>query len=455
MKPNKMLILILIFILISLCCDTTEPPNPPPPPIEQPILILELDDAHCTEVWIMLKTEKLTLPAELKLKQYNPNGDSISQIFLLNTKDSLLYIDSLLPNKSYQYQLSSINSSGVEQVSSNKLNVATMDTTSHNFTFEMITFGGEIGSSVLYDVAIINENNIWAVGDIWIKSDTSSTGYIRYNAVHWDGNEWKLHRIMFYTVCGQSNLTPYPARSVFAFNENDVWIAMDGDQIARMEGENQISIQCLPVSFSIFKLWGSSNNNLYAVGYGGNILHYNGTSWSWIASGTILNINDIWGDYSPKTNEWEVLAVASNRRSLNDRELLKLENQMVKKIQLEPRVWPLVSVWFTSQRAYYLAGQGIYYKHWFKDKKEWKDLAEGLTTFSTTSVRGNNINDIVAVGAFGDFLHFNGMSWKQYQEPYLNNGAYAKVTVKGNLVVAIGGNQVSLASEAVILLGRR
>ena len=69
-----------------------------------------------------------------------------------------------------------------------------MDTTSHNFTFEMITFGGQIGSSVLFDVAIINENNIWAVGEIWI-ADTSQLGYTKYNAVHWDGNSWELKRI--------------------------------------------------------------------------------------------------------------------------------------------------------------------------------------------------------------------------------------------------------------------
>jgi len=43
-----------------------------------------------------------------------------------------------------------------------------MDTTSHNFTWQTWTFG-EHSSSRLYDVAIINENNIWAVGEIYMK----------------------------------------------------------------------------------------------------------------------------------------------------------------------------------------------------------------------------------------------------------------------------------------------
>ena len=55
-----------------------------------------------------------------------------------------------------------------------------MDTTSHNFIWEIDTLG--IGGSYLNDVAIIDENNIWVVGNI--ETDTAT-----YNAAHWDGNE--------------------------------------------------------------------------------------------------------------------------------------------------------------------------------------------------------------------------------------------------------------------------
>jgi len=43
-----------------------------------------------------------------------------------------------------------------------------MDTTSHNFIWEIDTLG--IGGSYLNDVAIIDENNIWVVGNI--ETDT-------------------------------------------------------------------------------------------------------------------------------------------------------------------------------------------------------------------------------------------------------------------------------------------
>jgi hypothetical protein len=95
-------IYLLFFSSWIISCNTTEPPYPPP--VVQPTISLELDDAHCTESWLQLTTKNLELPAELTLKQFNPSGDSLSQVFILNTKDSLLHIDSLLPNQNYKFK---------------------------------------------------------------------------------------------------------------------------------------------------------------------------------------------------------------------------------------------------------------------------------------------------------------------------------------------------------------
>ncbi|GAB6283775.1 MAG: hypothetical protein STSR0008_25920 [Ignavibacterium sp.] len=162
----KKIILILIiffsFLLLFFSCDDST--NPP----EADSINLKLEDVSCTEAWITLTTNNLQLPAEINLLRTDVNGNSVSQISILTTQDSLLYIDSLLPNQTYKFQsvIQSINQS------SNELNITTMDTTSHNFTFETYTFG-EHSNSVLYDVAIIDENNIWAVGENWISDTTT------------------------------------------------------------------------------------------------------------------------------------------------------------------------------------------------------------------------------------------------------------------------------------------
>src|SRR5690606_36726848 len=173
-----------------------------------------------------------------------------------------LYIDSLLRGKTYKLKSASIDY-GVMSI---EISVTTMDTTSDNFIFETWTFG-DIGSSVLFDVAIISEDNIWCVGEINI-ADTSVNGYTTYNAEHWDGSEWQLKRIFFPTVCGSPNLTSYPAKAIFVFDNDEVWITSSGDKIAILKNGEQINKFCLPsnVSMSINKIWGKSSNDLYVVG---------------------------------------------------------------------------------------------------------------------------------------------------------------------------------------------
>jgi hypothetical protein len=36
----------------------------------------------------------------------------------------------------------------------------------------------------------------------------------------------------------------------------------------------------------LMSVWGTSSNDVYAVGSNGTILHYDGTAWSQMASGT-------------------------------------------------------------------------------------------------------------------------------------------------------------------------
>nr|MCU0406819.1 glucosyl transferase [Ignavibacteriaceae bacterium] len=169
----SLLFFIIALLLICISCDTTEPP-----PGDKPTLALKLEDVSCTEAWIELTTANLSLPATITIKQNNPTGDTKSQILNLNTKDSLLYIDSLLPNKNYQYQVSSKE----HQVTSNKLSVTTLDTTSQNFSFVVLEFGDGFSSSYFNDVWIFNENDIWVCGNVFTNDSTDG------NLYQWNGS---------------------------------------------------------------------------------------------------------------------------------------------------------------------------------------------------------------------------------------------------------------------------
>ncbi len=42
-------------------------------------------------------------------------------------------------------------------------------------------------------------------------------------------------------------------------------------------------------------IWGTSGSDIFAVGWTGTILHYNGSAWTPMTSGTTKYLMDIWG----------------------------------------------------------------------------------------------------------------------------------------------------------------
>src|SRR6185436_9563068 len=51
----------------------------------------------------------------------------------------------------------------------------------------------------------------------------------------------------------------------------------------------------LPMGGAMVGAWGTSTDNVWAVGSGGTILHWNGMAWSFFDSGTTETLVDIWG----------------------------------------------------------------------------------------------------------------------------------------------------------------
>ena len=435
----KILLLSAALLFSTLFLFSCKKDNPIPPE-DQPQINLTLEDVSCTEAWLKLTAANINLPAEVTLKQ----DDSIIQNIILSNTDTLLYVDSLLPNHSYKFQsvIQTVNKS------SNSVNVTTMDTTSHNFTFETFTFGGTAGSSTLYDVAIIDENNIWAVGEIYV-ADTSVNGYTMYNAVHWDGNNWELKRLNMHSSCNP--VTFPPLKAICAFSDSDI-IVTSGGSIGWFNGVTNTpdcSIRPL-LTGSINKIWGVSSDNFYTVGNNGFIAHYQNGQWSRIESRTDLNFLDIYGTIDPNTNGQQILAVCTNNYPLG-KAIFKIDGNSATQISSAPIQWELYSCWFIPNRHYYVVGDGIYGKQNLLEQN-WKDKGFYITHYATTSIRGYGFNDVFIVGAFGEFLHFNGFTWKSYL-PELGtiNGSYGSVGIKGNLVAVTGFE----SAKAKIIIGRR
>jgi hypothetical protein len=274
---------LLSFTFCLFSCDTNDPPPPDNGNGKEKKITLTVDDTSPTEVWLNLVTENIALPDTVTLLR---NNTTVKTIELFDSS-YVVYQDSLLPSQSYTYQVTK------DTVISNEAVAVTMDTTSHNFTWEVFEFG-EHGNSILRDVAIIDENDIWAVGAIYLKDSTGANDPKLYNAVHWDGNQWEVKRV---TVDYKGNPITIDMEGVFAFGATDIW--MVGSLPIYGDGENWEIYDVRDITnsdLSLSKAWGTSSNNIYFVGRAGSIAHYNGSSWKKIESGTEVDLRDVWGD---------------------------------------------------------------------------------------------------------------------------------------------------------------
>lgn len=433
-------VLVLVLTVAFVACDTTNPPS-------NKKLTIDFADASCTEAWLNLSVENIALPTEISIKQ----DDSTVAETMLNSKDTTLYVDNLLPKENYNFEVVS------SQAKSNGLEVSTMDTTSHDFTWETFIFGDR--NSVLKDVAIIDENNIWAVGEIHTEEtdqfDSNGVWVQPYNAVHWDGVNWELKRIMFYTFCNQEHKAPYSASATFSFSDSSVAIT-SGSQISFVKDGKQKGIECIPVSVN--SIWGTSSQDFYVVGNGGNIAHYNGSIWEKIDSGTEEDLYDIYG-----VDNRVYIAGGSYVNSVGV--LLKGDitgfniikegtYEYVDTVFSPYFVGSISTLWLTSTNTLYFGGDALY-----KNKNNSWDFDRtlegnclrcnggGKYYSSITKIRGNDGNDMVLVGLTNTVRHFNGVSWKQLGEAYDPNLAtllwWYSVSMNNNEIIAVGekGNQ--------------
>jgi hypothetical protein len=90
----------------------------------------------------------------------------------------------LLPNRRYTYTLTPSTGPFTDRLSAT---IQTMDTTNHDRVFDPPVLLGDGNSSVLYDIAIINDTLVFATGAIYKRDSLGNWGPILYNLARWDG----------------------------------------------------------------------------------------------------------------------------------------------------------------------------------------------------------------------------------------------------------------------------
>ena len=432
-------ILIYPFTLLLLSCS--EPPSTPPPYV--PTVFLSEEYAGVTHASLRLTFYDTTGAREYALRR---DGALIME-GVMQTSDTVLVDTALFPARTYTYRAYRLRDGAVRD-SSALLHVTTMDTTSHDFTWE-ITYLGD-GQSYLKDVFAISDTDVWAVGQIYLRDSTGGLNK-KYNAAHWNGREWKLHALPAITYYGDVT-RGIEITSVFAFSRDDVWmfsyvgayIHWDGrDWKTRFVSERKGTVQ---------KIWGRSSSDLYFVGTNGSITHYDGQKFEREESGTSYDLTGIWG------NEKEVYVVGKSGRegivllSNNDKtwqRLYQIENEVT---------MPFSSVWIDNQGFISIAGHGIIYFDRFwqtpSDKVLKGDM--GPLYFYIHDHNGSARNNIFAVGDWNYIIHYNGITWHHFKDmltyPDGNENVFSVHTLSSSSVWIVGASDGGIGDEIGMII---
>jgi hypothetical protein len=436
MKALHVIIILMLCIFFQTCKDSSTYPS-------QQAVQLSVEDVGVTDAYLHLQVP--SLKGRLTLER---DGATVFDK-MVSTLDTFVVDDTLLPKRTYSYRA---KLAGEYLYATPEVVATTMDTTSHEITWAIDTMG-DGNSSSIYDVDIVSDTCIWIVGDINYMDSLGQWSPL-YNAAKWDGKNWQLRRIPFAVDHGTAAFveSTFIIRCVYALSPNDIWLS--NGAVTRLVGD---TIQMLKFLLSdgpgrVNRMWGTSPSSMYFAADNGRLTEWYGRGWQKIESGTSLDIKDIWGSKNTHTGEWEIMAAAGNYYVSRQRMILRIRDINVSALSDSGINWALNSLWFVSGKQYWVVGDGMWQKRFTMGAAYWKDLDQSVTDYVTNQVRGTDVNDVFLCGAYGEILHFNGMTWKSYRNVTgLSYGQYQSIAVKGNTVVAVGYNE----DRAVVARGRR
>lgn len=319
------------------------------------------------------------------------------------------------------------------------------DTTSHNYVWQTFILG-DGNSSILDDVAIVNDTLAYAAGEIYIKDSTGE--YDDYNAAVWNGQKWNLQKIPTEAYGDYTGI--FPINTILILNYKNIYTFSNAGSYSYWNGKTWITKFVSERNGEGLKLWGVSSTYIYLAGTNGSLTYYNGT-WQVVNLGTTANIFDVWGNKSSNSTSTTVYVPVSDLNTDNGiKKIFKIKGTQVDSLQWNTGK-NVLSVWGTDDGGtLYAAGDGLF----VNKGNGWEGITYGSGTrfFGIRGDAGNNIfvRGIRIVPPLNEVIaHYNGSTWKEY--PELSGFYNYSLAVKGKSVIIVGTN----GNQAVAVIGKR
>jgi hypothetical protein len=153
-------------------------------------------------------------------------------------------------------------------------------------------------------------------------------------------------------------------------------------------------------------IWGTSGSNVFTVGYGGKILHYNGSSWSAMDSHTTEDLISVWG-----TSPTNIYASGGRGTVLH-------YNGTTWASETSHTTSNLQSIWGSSAGNIYIAGRDSNLLHY--NGSAWANtVISPHTPYAFAGVWGSSPENVFAGGTNGSLFLYNGSRWSQNE--YIQN----------------------------------